>query len=374
MKKYIDRHKKADSIKWWLTLIAFIVVGVMLTGIITGRINVKSKKDDKALSPAVDNAGNEMQANKLYSMPESMSFSSRALNNAFSANENGISVTIYATVYPDNASNKEVDYSLLWGNAPTYGQNAVTDYVTVTQESDGSNVATVTCYKSFGNDTIVLIVKTRDGGFTDSCVISFIGVATELKIVSTMDMTNDSSRGDYYALETGETYTFDISLGSNYDSVGDYNLSTKLGGSGELYFATYIESYDGSECNFSWDYRLQDCEDLVNKFIVSAEINDTTLTIVTSSTWVENYYSSSENAPSVNGTRYRERYVFFDEGNKVTKDDAYIENSNFNKTNITRCYFTIEVTDEISGLSDEIRVWVEPSVTGVSLSEEALEF
>ena len=38
------------------------------------------------------------------------------------------------------------------------------------------------------------------------------------------------------------------------------------------------------------------------------------------------------------------------------------------------CYFTVTVKDNISGLSETVRLWLVSSVSGVSLSKAELEF
>ncbi|HIZ00319.1 MAG TPA: hypothetical protein H9676_06405, partial [Firmicutes bacterium] len=45
-------HKRSDTVKWVLTLIAFIVVGVMLAGIICGWFEKKETEEEQAGAPA----------------------------------------------------------------------------------------------------------------------------------------------------------------------------------------------------------------------------------------------------------------------------------------------------------------------------------
>lgn len=62
-----------------------------------------------------------------------------------------------------------------WSENAALKNNAVTDYVTVTPISDGNRTAKVTCKRAFGSDTILIIVTTRDGGFTAQCSATFKG-------------------------------------------------------------------------------------------------------------------------------------------------------------------------------------------------------
>ena len=92
----------------------------------------------------MDSDGNPMTENKVYPMPKAMSFSALAFIPADSTTHSGgtgmesqssVDVRIEAIVYPDDAANKEVDFSVAWGNAPTYGSETLTDYLTVTPDS-----------------------------------------------------------------------------------------------------------------------------------------------------------------------------------------------------------------------------------------------
>ena len=48
----------------------------------------------------------------------------------------------------------------------------------------------------------------------------------------------------------------------------------------------------------------------------------------------------------------------------------WLENAHYNEQNIDKCYFTITVTDTVSGVSDTINVWIVTSVTGVDINED----
>ena len=43
-------------------------------------------------------------------------------------------------------------------------------------------------------------------------------------------------------------------------------------------------------------------------------------------------------------------------------------------TKINSCYFTIKVTDAVSGISDEINLWLVQSVTGVDFNNSVIEY
>ena len=224
-------HKRSDTVKWVLTLFAFILVGVMLAGIILGWFDKKDElpvEEEQTEQAAVtDGEGNAMDENIIYPMPEKMSFSAAAFAEPLAqfgeptgtvTSEQSVDVRIEAYVYPESAANKEVDFSVTWGNAPTHGSEKVTNYLTVTPDSDGSTTATVSCKKAFGDDTIIITVTTREGGYTATCTVTFTGIASGIEITSsTATKKSTSARGEYYELGTSKTYTFDIGLTNAFD-------------------------------------------------------------------------------------------------------------------------------------------------------------
>lgn len=131
---------------------------------------------DKTLNVETENG---FDNTKTYAMPKTMAFTAKSLA-AAQANGQTVDVKIKASVSPWDAANQAVDYSIAWGVAPTHGKEAVTDYVTVTQDADGSLTATISCKKAFDSDKIIVIVTTRDGGYTAKCTVSFVGVANSM--------------------------------------------------------------------------------------------------------------------------------------------------------------------------------------------------
>ena len=378
MQNEFDRHKSSDAVKWFLTLIAFIIVGVMLAGIILGWFIQKPKTEDDVNEDEViitDTDKSDVESEEIYAMPKAMSFTSTSLYNAMETNNAPVSVTIEAQVWPINAPNREVDYSVSWAVAPTYGNNPVTDYVTVTQADDGDLVATVSCYKAFGSDTILLKVTTRDGGFSDTCIISFVGTADSIVITGgDMVTTTTTERGEYYALGTGKTYNFDVVLDNAFHVVGSHNLTTTLDAEGVVYFGTMFS--DGSS-GFSYFETAEQKElsQVMDKFI-KVSLDGTKISVTTDSKYIENYYSHSGPDEYYMGVYYYDQFVYLDKGG-LTGGSSGVDYQTIAEENqqlLKTCYFTITVSDSVSGLSTTIKVWIEPSVSSVSLSDTTLEF
>ncbi len=381
-------HKRSDTVKWVLTLFAFILVGVMLAGIILGWFDKKDElpvEEEQTEQAAVtDGEGNAMDEDTVYPMPEKMSFSAAAFVEPLAqfgeptgtvTSEQSVDVRIEAYVYPESAANKEVDFSVAWGNAPTHGSEQVTNYLTVTPDSDGSTMATVSCKKSFGDDTIVITVTTREGGYTATCTVSFTGIASGIEITSsTATKKSTSARGEYYELGTSKTYTFDIGLTNAFDDAAGNLSVTEIGGEGNMYFGSRY-SNDGGYYNYE-DVYQKNIGELADKFITSATISGTTLTIKTGSSVLENYYSEYAYDE---WDYYYAKDAFLVELDdywniKGPSDTFYNDNSKYNAQNIGSCYFYVTVKDSISGLTETVRLWVVSSVSGVSLSNTQLEF
>ena len=383
-------HKRSDTVKWVLTLFAFILVGVMLAGIILGWFDKKEEppaEEEQTEQVAVmDGEGNAMDEDTIYPMPEKMSFSAAAFAQPLAqfgepsgttvTSPQSVDVRIEAYVYPESAANKAVDFSVAWGNAPTHGSESITDYLTVTPDSDGSTTATVSCKKSFGDDTIIITVTTREGGYTATCTVSFTGIASGIEITSsTATKKSTSARGEYYELGTSKTYTFNIGLTNAFnDAAGNLSV-TEIGGEGNMYFGN--GSYnDGGYINFT-DMVQKSIGEFADDFITSATISGNTLTVKTGSKILENYYSSYGPDEYFITDIYYDRYVVEmndDWSIKDSSDTFRNQNAKSNAQNIGSCYFYVTVKDSISGLTETVRLWLVSSVSGASLSQTELEF
>lgn len=383
-------HKRSDTVKWVLTLFAFILVGVMLAGVILGWFDKKeeppAEEEQTEQAAVMDGEGNAMDEDTIYPMPEKMSFSAAAFAQPLAqfgepsgttvTSPQSVDVRIEAYVYPESAANKAVDFSVAWGNAPTHGSEQVSNYLTVTPDSDGSTTATVSCKKSFGDDTIIITVTTREGGYTATCTVSFTGIASGIEITSsTATKKSTSERGEYYELGTSKTYTFDIGLTNAFnDAAGNLSV-TEIGGEGNMYFGN--GSYnDGGYINFT-DMVQKSIGELADDFITSATISGNTLTVKTGSKILENYYSSYGPDEYFITDIYYDRYVVEmndDWSIKDSSDTFRNQNAQSNAQNIGSCYFYVTVKDSISGLTETVRLWLVSSVSGVSLSQTELEF
>lgn len=350
-----------------ITAVLLAVITIVTACVIGVCCSVTAKKQNTLPQAEITEPEFECSENKVYDMPKAMAFTAQTLA-AAQANGETVDVAIKASISPWDAANQLVDFSVAWGTAPTHGKEAVTDYVTVTQESDGSLNATISCKKAFGSDKIIVTVTTRDGGFTANCTVSFVGVASTMSITNdTLNPISDTKRGVYYQLGTNKTYNFTVNLGNIFNSVGSKNLTVTLGGVGELYFGD--EFSDGTGMSSFSNMAKRKMSDIANKFITSATISGNTLTVKTGTTIVENYYDEMVTDTEYHtGTTYKGRYVYEDEYSLVSGEN-FDTNSKANIAALPSCYFTITVKDTVSGLSETLRVWLVTSVKSVRLDK-----
>ena len=175
MYKELNQHKKADTVKWVIT---FILIAMLLLGMIgSWAVILKDKKDntkeEKTYSDTVvtDGEGNEMVSGEVYSMPVNMIFSATSAEPT-NASEG---IKLNATVYPETADNKAVDWEVSFVNpssAWASGKN-VSDYVKAVPESDGAAVATVECLQAFGERIKITVISRANPLAKAECVLDY---------------------------------------------------------------------------------------------------------------------------------------------------------------------------------------------------------
>lgn len=324
-----------SKLKTIVMIIALVLVAALTAGIIAQSVTIsklKQAQEQLQTTNATDENGNYMDNSTVYELPKAMSFSAMAL----AANPAGISVNVTASVEPSTATNKAVDWSVMWSDNTNAA--SVTDYVTVTPASNGSTTATITCYQAFSGD-ILVVVTTREGGYTADCVVSFVGKPTSLTLTS----VNANKNGDKYGLGVGTTYDFKINLTNAFNTVGeaykDYTVS--IVATGDLTVGTYETDPRGSAVWYTT--KTAKLSDYVNDTCTVE--GDTLHVTITKS--IEGYYSSMVRTGTVR--------TYYD---KVQSVDS-------------ECYFTIKVHCKKIGVSmqDSIMVTVDNTVvTGVSIS------
>ena len=258
-----------------------------------------------------------------------------------------ITQKISATVTPATATNKKVDWTVAW--ADSSNTNNVSNYVTVTPDSDGSTSATVTCKAAFSGN-IVITATTRQNGYTADCIVSFVGVPANIKIV-----TNLTPASDGYHVAVGNSYTFGTELSNPFGAVGNayQTLEVSVEGVGQIKVASK-EVYVSSG-NTKWYDDLAkniDLNSIASKFVDASIATDGTITVNVKKS-IESYYASLER---------------IDGGRTQYYQDCFREY-------VTNCYFKIVLTEPKSGVSTSFNLVLdENAVTGVSIASTEMFF
>lgn len=132
--------------------------------------------------------------------------------------ENYLMYDISATVYPVDAINKEVDWSVEWLTQITNAGD-VSEYVTVEPDSDGSTEATIKIYKAFLGGKVSVICTTREGKKTATCTISYLGLPTEFNAIYDGNQLNN---GAIVKSRIESDTVVNIELSNFFNVVGDY--------------------------------------------------------------------------------------------------------------------------------------------------------
>ena len=373
-------HKRSDTVKWVLTLFAFILVGVMLAGVILGWFDKKeeppAEEEQTEQAAVIDGDGNAMDEDIVYPMPAKMSFNAQTFAQFGEPNavtsEQSVDVRIQAYVYPDDAVNKEVDFSVAWGEGAQRSAEPVTDYVTVTPESDGSRIVTVSCKKAFGDDTIVITVTTRDGGFTANCTVTFEGTPNSLKFVYD---DREYSSTEEITVQANAEYSVKLQLVGEFGEAGEkfgdfevvsvtmqgkFNAKRRgINNGATLYEDTividledpYYYAYDitsggnGSKVTFTAS-QFMECSIEGDTLKINALCSETSF--------------SYPSMPPRTGTRVTYESPYYDPRGGGEPSD---------------CRMCVLVKDKVSGVKGLIYIDIEgTAVSGVSLSETELEF
>ena len=109
-----------------------------------------------------DESGNKLNDGTYHALPGNMLFTAAAFT-TFTETSEPITANVTATITPNNAANKQVEWSLQFVDAGTAWSSGkeISDDVTVTPTEDGALTASVNCYQPFGEE-ILLAVTSRD--------------------------------------------------------------------------------------------------------------------------------------------------------------------------------------------------------------------
>lgn len=217
MNNELQKHKTGDTIKWVLTLVGFILVGVMLTGIILGWFEKKEDVPEPNVTESME-TDSELVIN-----PEPTSKGFALISRTLSVDEYadyGVSAlaegayTITATVKDSAGFTSEAVQYVSWSMDWASTNNAdVTDYVTMT--TDGTT-ATFSCNQAFSTQIIVTCTSTLDSDISATATLDYA------KRLESINFKGTAGLHSGYATPTVNGATHSVSLP---------NIDTLLSGS-----------------------------------------------------------------------------------------------------------------------------------------------
>ncbi len=389
-------NKKLDTVKWIITIFLLLVITAgtcfsVVTTLKDKNLITKPETEQEQSGTEKEQSGTEQDnsgtdENKQAETPSvasalktievdsnpriSLAFSSAprllAASTTSATSTATVSKTITATVLPVDAPDKSVDWSIEWCT-PIEGKE-VTEYLTVTPESDGSLTATITAYKGFEGASAYVTATTRVGGFTATCLVAYDGAPESLSFNYNGKEVKNTGM---VTLNAGTTNTIGLKLNNTLGAVGSkYGTFeiTSIKGQGKF---TMTKEYIVNGSVKSTTDVVFDLEQGSYTYTNEVTGNSETLTIkpeqfltasVSGSTLTVKAIKSESSY--VNGyprTGYRFKY-------KGTYTDPRSGGV------ATNCMWYVTVKDTVSGQESLLYIDIQATINSISLSDTYLTF
>ena len=283
--------------------------------------------------------------------------------------ENGqqsISKTITATVMPVDAPDKSVDWSLEWCT-PIEGKD-ISEFLTLTPESDGSLTATITAHKGFEGGSAYVTAKTRVGGFTATCLIMYDGAPESLSFIYNGKEVTNTGTINLTAGTTNEiTINLKNTLGAVGSKYGDFEI-VKVQGQGRF---TLTKQYIVNGSVSSTSEVVFNLEEGTYKYKDEVLGNDLTLTIKP-----EDFFTASVsgNKLTIKAIRSESSYTngYPRTGYRFTYKGTYTDPRSGGVPD--NCIWYVVVRDKVSGEESLLHIDIQSTVTSISLSDSVYSF
>lgn len=259
-----------------------------------------------------DNVNDKTESNVIISEEISNSgvnvYSAVLPRSAYAAN--GISenadtaIKLTATIKPETAVNQEVDWSIAWKNSSSSfaSGKTVTNYITVTPETDGSLSANLICYQPFGEKIIVTCTSRENPTAKATCTLDYsqkiesvvlkfgditanLGSTTEIKYE--INPNGEGAGGETQVIiNKSNVYTiedtFDYSVKINYDGLSDSHFALK---------GSKITGLPGGNTDITSDGLYFDYAHDVSNWLIVGRVNDISFSKLSTAEIIE-YFSN----------------------------------------------------------------------------------
>lgn len=219
-----------------LSLVLGIVIGAGGFGIVSN-IN-KNEKVPEQTATLPDSGGaviGEAQENGIQMMKTAIPIEEYATYGVSEQAEKAYTIT--ATVKPDTATNKKVNWSLSFANAESAwakGKN-VADYVTVSASGTTNNVAVLTCMKAFGEQILLTATSDDDSAKSAVCTVDYAQKVTNATLsFGSLTVENNGTLSPKFQIAAdtagpGGKAVFDYDTADVYTLADTFTVSYDIG-------------------------------------------------------------------------------------------------------------------------------------------------
>lgn len=270
-----------------------------------------------------------------------------------------VSQTVTATITPSTVVDKYVTWSVAWANDAPLKDKNISDYIKVTDDSQGNLTATVNCYKSFKGSKAILTCTTRQGGKTGTVNIVYEGVPSSMVINAPSGVTKyNLGKDSVDLLYVGKSYSLNLAMDNVFHSVGsNFNdFTVTVTGVGSVTCGSYSQS--GRGAGWSSHSNIVDFNKIAKEFVTCSTSGNTLSINVTKSLY--DYYESKE-TKIVEGNGETTTYT-----NKLYSINT---DSDGNKP-----YFLVTVKHKTLGFSAQYKFFIGEEVSKVTPSKATITF
>lgn len=270
-----------------------------------------------------------------------------------------VSQTVTATITPSTVVDKYVTWSVAWANDAPLKDKNISDYIKVTDDSQGNLTATVNCYKSFKGSKAILTCTTRQGGKTGTVNIVYEGVPSSMSIIAPTGVTKyNLGKDSVDLLYVGKSYSLNLAMDNIFHSVGsNFNdFTVTVTGVGSVTCGSYSQS--GRGAGWSSHSNIVDFNKIAKEFVTCSTSGNTLSINVTRSLY--DYYESKE-TKIVEGNGETTTYT-----NKLYSINT---DSDGNKP-----YFLVTVKHKTLGFSAQYKFFIGEEVSKVTPSKATITF
>ncbi len=348
---------KRNTIKLIAVITAFVLLFAGVVAALAIAINNKADEPNPEQQPNQDvEIGTEEYPVALLSMGDFQVMSATAQSESAYTSQ-----TVKATISPSTVVDKYVTWSIAWASDAALKNEDISDYVQITEESQGNLTATLNCYKAFRGSKAILTCTTRQGGKSTTVNVVYEGVP------SSMSISSPSGVGSYNLgkdtvdlLYAGKTYSLNLAMDNIFHDVGsNYNdFTVTVSGVGDVQWADYVQNPRGTGFNVTFDNIPTMTLDSMKDKLVSAKVENGVLKIEAKDSYF-NYYESF----TVNST-YGEPYGTYAKHYYASVKDADGNNP----------YFLVTVKHNTLGFSAQYKFFIGEEVSSVTANVSQITF